>query len=150
MGREFARFFIVGIVATVIHIGIYLALNKAFLLTEESRLALTLTYAVGYVISFVFNYIISIKWTFKTSGNLSKGIGFAFSHAVNALLHILLLNLFAGLKVGHLLVWWVKSCCPGISDVVPQFSQPESLLPLPVYVIVVPVNFVMVRYFLKK
>jgi len=150
MGREFVRFFIVGIVATVIHIGIYLLLNKTFSLTEETQLALTCTYVAGYVISFVFNYIISLKWTFQTSGNLSKGIGFAFSHAVNALLHILLLNLFAGLKVGHLLVWWVKVWCPGLSDVVPQFSQPESLLPLPVYVIVVPVNFVMVRYFLKK
>lgn len=150
MGREFVRFFIVGIVATVIHIGIYLLLNKTFSLTEDNQLALTCTYVAGYVISFVFNYIISLKWTFQTSGNLSKGIGFAFSHAVNALLHILLLNLFAGLKVGHLLVWWVKVCCPGLSDVVPQFSQPESLLPLPVYVIVVPVNFVMVRYFLKK
>ena len=150
MCREFVRFFIVGIVATVIHIGIYLALNKAFLLTDESRFALTLTYAVGYAISFVFNYIISIKWTFKTTGNLSKGIGFAFSHAINAFLHILLLNIFACLRVGHLLVWIVAGCCSYLTEIVPQLSRPESLLPLPVYVIVVPVNFVMVRYFLKK
>ena len=45
-----------------------------------------------------------------------------------------------------LLIWLV----PWLVELLPVLGHPESLLPLPVYVIVVPLNFLMVRYFLKR
>ena len=46
-----------------------------------------------------------------------------------------------------LLVIWLV---PWLVDWMPVLGRPESLLPLPVYVIVVPLNFLMVRYFLTR
>ena len=149
-GGEFARFFIVGVGATLVHLGVYLALNAAFGVSEQMPLALTLTYAAGYIISFVFNYLVSLKWTFRTEGSVKKGVGFAFSHAVNAGMHLLLLNVFRSCGLGSLLASLVACLFPWLVEWFPVLGQPESLLPLPVYVIVVPMNFLMVRYFLKR
>lgn len=45
-----------------------------------------------------------------------------------------------------LLIWLT----PWLVEWLPVLGRPESLLPLPVYVIVVPLNFIMVRYFVKR
>ena len=55
-----------------------------------------------------------------------KGIGFGISHFVNYLLHIGLLSLF---------IW---------------IGVPERWAPLPVFALVVPVNFLLVRFVLKS
>ena len=149
-GGEFARFFVVGVGATLVHLGVYLALNAVFGVSEQMPLALTLTYAAGYIISFVFNYLVSLKWTFRTEGSVKKGVGFAFSHAVNAGMHLLLLNVFRACGLGALLASVVAYLFPWLVAWLPVLGQPESLLPMPVYVIVVPLNFLMVRYFLKR
>lgn len=145
---QFARFFVVGIAATLLHWGSYIGLNRLFGLTETDTLALNITYATGYLLSFIGNYIASLKWTFKTKGSVSKGLGFIFSHAVNAGLHLGLLNLFLHLRVGQGIVSTLNTCTPWLTSQFPILNKPDTLLPLPVFIIVVPVNFLLVRFFL--
>lgn len=149
-GGEFCRFFVVGVGATLLHLAVYMLLNCLFDLSEQDALGITLTYAAGYAVSFVANYVVSLRWTFRTRGSVGKGLGFAFSHLVNAGLHLLLLNLFRSLGAGDALSMLLIWLMPWLVDMLPVLGRPESLLPLPVYLIVVPVNFLMVRYFLKR
>lgn len=79
----------------------------------------------GYILSFIANYYLSKYFTFKTNPDIKKGIGFTISHAINYGLHIILFNGF------------IRA---GIS---------QSLAPLFVYAIVIPVNFMLVRLALK-
>lgn len=85
-----------------------------------------IAYTIGYGISFVLNFYLSNVFTFNTKPSFKKGLGFGLSHLVNYLLHIGLLSLF---------IW---------SDV------PERWAPLPVFVLVVPINFFLVRFVLKS
>lgn len=81
---------------------------------------------VGYVVSFCFNFIASTKFTFRVETNARHGAGFALSHLVNYLLQTLFLSLF---------LW---------------LGLEKRIALLPVFCICVPVNFVLVRFFLKK
>ncbi len=150
LGPEFVRFFVVGIAATLVHLLVYWLLNALFSLSEVDEAALNATYTAGYVVSFVGNYILSLKWTFRTKGSVGKGAGFAFSHLVNYGLHMGLLNLFLHLGVGGAMVSAISFCTPWLVSAFPVLGDPAALLPLPVYVIVVPVNFLLVRFFLKR
>lgn len=150
VGGEFSRFFVVGVAATLVHLAVYVGLNDVFGVSEATPLALTLTYAAGYLVSFVFNYLVSLRWTFRTQGSVKKGVGFAFSHAVNAGLHLLLLNAFRALGLGRAMASLLVFLCPWLVACCPVLGQAETLLPFPVYVVVVPLNFLMVRFFLKK
>ncbi len=150
LGPEFARFFVVGIAATLVHLLVYWLLNALFSLTEADEVALSATYTVGYAVSFVGNYILSLKWTFRTRGSVSKGAGFAFSHLVNYGLHMALLHAFLLLGAGGAMVSLFAFCTPWLVQLLPVLADPAALLPLPVYVIVVPVNFLLVRFFLKR
>ncbi len=150
LGPEFVRFFVVGVAATLVHLLVYWLLNALFGLTEVDRAALNLTYSAAYVVSFVGNYVLSLRWTFRTKGSVGKGAGFAFSHLVNYGLHMGLLNLFLRFGVGGALVSAVAFCTPWLVAAFPVLGDPAALLPLPVYVIVVPVNFLLVRFFLKR
>ena len=115
--REAIRFCIVGVLATIVHYGIYLLL-KGFI-------NVSVAYTIGYVISFIGNFILTNVYTFKTQATTKKGIGFVICHVINYLLHIGLLNVF---------IW---------------MGVPSSLAPIPVYCIVVPVNFLLVRKVVK-
>ncbi len=148
MGGQFARFFVVGIAATLVHLVVYIALNHLFGLSEENKLALTITYSIGYIVSFIGNYILSLKWTFRTEGSVKKGLGFAFSHAVNYGMHIGLLNLFLYLGVGGLMVRCLQAVVPWLVEMFPILGHGEDIVPFAVYVVVVPVNFLLVRFFL--
>ena len=147
-GGQFARFFVVGGAATVVHWGVYVLLNRLFSLEEADKLALTVTYSIGYAVSFIGNYIASLKWTFRTSGSVQKGLGFAFSHAVNYGMHIGLLNLFLYLGVGALMVRCLQAVVPQLVEAFPLLGRGEDIVPFAVYVVVVPVNFLLVRFFL--
>lgn len=81
---------------------------------------------VGYAISFVFNFIASTRFTFRVKASASRGAGFALSHVVNYLLQMATLNLFLWLGVA------------------------KQWAPIPMFCICVPVNFILVRHFLKK
>ena len=115
---EVVRFGIVGVLATLLQYAIYTVL----LLWCSPSLSMT----VGYILSFIFNFIASTRFTFKVETNASHGVGFALSHVVNYLLQMATLNFFL----------WI-----GVS---------KTLAPIPMFCICVPVNFVLVRFFLKK
>ena len=116
--REFVRFGIVGVLATIIHYGVYLLLNR--------WIEVNIAYTIGYVVSLCCNLWLTAHFTFKTSVTSKRTVGFAVSHGVNYLLHILFLNLFL----------WI-----GVT---------EKWAPLPVYCIVFPINFLLVRTVFKK
>lgn len=149
-GEQFIRFFVVGVGATLIHWGAYVLLNLLFQLTEGQTLALSCTYAAGYIISFIANYLLSVKWTFRTEGSVSKSIGFAFSHLINFTMHLGLLNLFMWMHAGDLMVSSLQYCTPWLLELIPALNNPSTLLPLPVFFIVVPINFLLVRFFLTR
>ena len=115
--REAIRFCIVGVLATIVHYGIYLLLKGV--------INVSVAYTIGYVISFIGNFVLTNVYTFKTQATAKKGIGFVICHVVNYLLHIGLLNVF---------IW---------------MGVPSSIAPIPVYCIVVPVNFLLVRKVVK-
>ena len=115
---EVVRFGIVGVLATLLQYAIYTVL----LLWCSPSLSMT----VGYILSFIFNFIASTRFTFKVETNARHGAGFALSHVVNYLLQMTTLNFFL----------WI-----GVS---------KTLAPIPMFCICVPVNFVLVRFFLKK
>lgn len=85
-----------------------------------------LAYTMGYVLSFCVNYILTNYFTFHTRPNAKNGIGFMLSHAINYGLHIGLLELFLYL---------------GLSN---------EWAPIPVFAIVIPVNFLLLRFVFTK
>lgn len=86
----------------------------------------SLAMTVAYVVSFAFNFYASTRYTFKVKASVGHGAGFALSHAVNYILQMWVLNVA---------IW------AGID---------ERLAPIPMFAVCVPVNFVLVRYFLKR
>lgn len=83
---EFARFFIVGVTAAIIHYVIYFILyhwiNTSF------------AYTVGYVLSWFCNLYLTSKFTFHRRATLKKSAGFAGAHVINYCMHIVLLQFF--------------------------------------------------------
>ncbi len=116
--REFIRFCIVGVIATGIHYGLYLLFSQ--------WIEVNISYTIGYVLSFVVNFLLTNYFTFKTNPNAKRGMGFALSHFVNYCLHMLLLNVVLFLGI------------------------PKALAPIPVYMVVIPVNFFLIRFFFNK
>ena len=84
-----------------------------------------LAYAAGCAVSLVFNFYASNLYTFRTRPTVSGALKFAGSHGVNFLLHLLLLNLYVAIGVS------------------------ERLAPVFIYVIAIPVTFLLVRRSLK-
>ncbi len=126
---EVIRFGIVGGTATLIQYGVYgllLWLGGDRLSESLHRLWPTMAMTVGYVVSFVFNFFASTRFTFRVKANARRGAGFALSHAVNYVLQMLTLNFF---------LW------TGI---------PRAWAPVPMFCVCVPVNFLLVRFFLKR
>lgn len=93
-----------------------------FLLWLMPALANTL----AYLVSFAFNYIASTRFTFRVKATTKRGMGFALSHLVNYTMQTLLLQVF--LFVG----------------------MPKQWVLIPVFCVCVPVNFLLVRFFLRK
>ena len=122
--HEFLRFCFVGVLATGIHYGIYLLLIKTISL--EGKFWINAAYLVGFIISWLCNLWMTAKITFKTHISLKRGVGFAVTHGINYLLHVLFLNIFLAL---------------GIT---------EQIAPIPVYCCVVPINFILVRTVFKS
>lgn len=89
-------------------------------------LAPTIAMTIGYAISFAFNFIASTRYTFRVKASAKHGAGFALSHAVNYVLQMATLNVFIWLGI------------------------PKQWAPIPMFGVCVPVNFVLVRFFLKK
>ena len=83
-------------------------------------------YSLGYVFSLCCNLLLTSFFTFHKRITWRRTVGFLASHGVNYVLHIVFLNLFLG------------------------FGVAERWAPVPVYCIVVPINFVLVRTAFKK
>ena len=126
---ELVRFGIVGSIAVVLQYGTYLAimplLMKLVPTLDDHTLATTANTA-AYIVSFIFNFIASTRYTFKVKANAKRGAGFTLSHIVNYALQTLILNLFVGMGLEK------------------QWAM------IPTLCICVPTNFVLVRLFLKR
>lgn len=115
---EIIRFGIVGVIATALHYGIYWLLQHI--------INVNVAYTVGYFLSFVVNYLLSAKFTFKKKKSVKNGFGFGSAHLFNYFLQLGLLNLFIWLGVD------------------------KTLAPVPVYCIAIPTNFLIVRFVFRK
>ena len=126
---EVIRFGIVGITATLLQYLIYrLLLRLAIHLDVEAgtHTLSTVAMTIGYVVSFIYNFIASTRFTFRVKANARRGAGFLFSHVVNYSLQMLTLNLFLFLGIG------------------------KQWAPIPMFCVCVPINFLLVRFFLKR
>lgn len=122
--REFVRFSIIGVVATLIHYGIYYAIIKG--LAIEKELWINVAYTIGFVVSWCCNLWLTAHFTFKTTVSMKRGVGFAVSHGINYLLHLGFLNLFLWMGISATVAPWLVFCC------------------------VIPINFILVRTVFKK
>ena len=86
----------------------------------------SLAFFLGYVIAVVVNYILTTSFTFKVKATKKNGLGFIVSNIINFTLSEVFLNLFISL---------------GIS---------KQLAPIPMYAVCLPINFLVVRYVMKK
>ena len=128
---EVVRFAIVGGIATVLQYVIYLAAmpllaNLIPALGNSDHTLATVANTLAYILSFIFNFIASTRYTFKVKANAKRGAGFTFSHIVNYSMQTLVLNLFVGLGLA------------------------KQMAMIPTLCICIPVNFLLVRFFLKK
>lgn len=115
---EIVRFIIVGSSAAAIQYSTYLQL----ICWLQPLIANT----IAYLVSFIFNYIASTRYTFRVKSTTKRGAGFVFSHIINYLLQSGFLKLFL----------WLG------------FSKQIALIPM--FAICVPINFLLVRFFLHK
>lgn len=83
-------------------------------------------YTIGWIVSLTVNMFLTAHFTFRSSITLWRAGGFIASHVVNYLLHISLFNFFLWCGVG------------------------QKWAPLCVFCIVIPVNFILVRFVFKK
>ena len=111
---QFVRFGVVGTVSSAIHYGVYCLV----LLVANANISFTAGYAVG----FICNYFLTTFFTFRSKPSSRNAVGFGFSHLINYLLEIGLLNLFLGIGAG------------------------ELLAPILVMIIVVPINFLILHF----
>ena len=89
-------------------------------------LSATVANTAGYLVSFACNFILTTLFTFRVRPDRRKAAGFALSHVVNWTLQSLCLNVFLWLGV------------------------PKEWAPLPMFAVCVPVNFLLVRFFVKR
>lgn len=89
-------------------------------------LFVTIAYSIGYAVSFICNFLLTSFFTFRKRATVKKGLGFGVAHGVNYLLHVLFLHFFL----------WI-----GVS---------KSMAPIPVFAMVIPINFLLVRFVFKK
>ena len=112
------RFGIVGVAATAIQAVLYQVL--------VGWLRAELANSIAYVVSFIFNYVASTRFTFRVKSSARRGAGFLLSHLINFTLQTLILHL--SIRLGLTERWAM----------------------VPMFVITVPVNFLLVRFFLTR
>ena len=91
----------------------------------QKFIQVNVAYTLGYVLSFVANFYLTAYFTFGQPPSWKKAFGFG-AHLTNYLINIGLLNRF--LRLG--------------------FSRPVA--PIPVFLIAIPVNFLLVRFVFKQ
>ncbi|MBO5749170.1 MAG: GtrA family protein [Muribaculaceae bacterium] len=116
---EIIRFGIVGGFASLLQFSIYLVFVDIVELSPE------LSSIVSYIISLVFNFILSHYFTFQSKPNAKKGFGFVASHLINMGMQTGLVSIFTPLTG-------------------------DSLAMLPAMAICIPCNYLMVRFALTN
>ncbi len=116
---EIIRFGLVGGLATVVQYGLYVVFVHAVGTTP------VVSTLISYAISFILNFFLSNYFTFHSSPNALKGLGFTLSHLINMGMQVGLVAIFKGI-VG------------------------PTLALLPALAICIPVNYLMVRFALTS
>ena len=117
LNSEPIRFCIVGTIATIIHYGLYLPLSSFLKLNAAS--------SIGFIVSFICNFLLSNYYTFHTRPTWKRAIRFSGSHVVNYIMQISFFNLFL------------------------FFGVSKAYAPMPVWAVIMPINFLLVRFALK-
>ena len=117
---EVLRFAITGTLVTFILYAVYLPLS--FIMPNSVGIA----YTVGFVISFITNFLLSNYYTFRTKPTFDRAILFCIVQFINYMLQILCFKFFILLGVSN--VW----------------------APVPVWVFIFPINFLLMRVALKS
>ena len=117
---EVLRFAITGTLVTFILYAVYLPLS--FIMTNSVGIA----YTIGFVISFITNFLLSNYYTFRTKPTFDRAILFCIVQFINYMLQILCFKFFILLGVSN--VW----------------------APVPVWVFIFPINFLLMRVALKS
>ena len=112
---EIIRFGMVGGLATLIQYGVYVVFVKAV------NVPAVPSQLISYAISFVFNYVLTSRFTFHKKANARNGAAFILSHLINM-----------GLQAGRVAI------CKRL------VGNPLSLLPA--LAICIPVNYLLVRF----
>ena len=122
--EQIMRFGIVGVIAFVIDYAVLL------LLTEVAGIHYLLSSAVAFLVSVIFNYILSITFVFETDKSKSKGAQFSLFAVMSA----------GGLGINQLMMWLV-------SDVM---FVPYQLSKFLATAVVMVYNFVTRKLFLER
>lgn len=115
--KDFWRFFRFGITGTICSVIHYGVYCLCLLFTT-----INIAYSVGYGVGLVCNYGLTTYFTFNGKPSKGNAVGFVGTHIVNYLLEIGLFNLFLWTGAGK----WLS--------------------PILVMIVVVPVNFLLLRY----
>ena len=102
------------------------AIHYGIYLLCQLIMPVNIAYSLGWITSLVLNFYLSSRFTFRQNMSAVKAGGFITAHIINYLMHIGLFNLFL----------WV-----GIN---------QTIAPLLVFCIVVPINFILVRFVFNK
>lgn len=102
------------------------ALHYGIYLLLQRLINVNIAYTLGYALSFIANFYLTAYFTFGKKPSWGKAFGFGGAHLFNYLLHIGLLNIF---------LW---------------LGLPKPFAPVPVFIIAIPVNFLLVRFVFKR
>ena len=105
---------------------IAVAIHYGLYLILNQWIAVNLAYTIGYVLSVCFHWWMTFRFAFQEEITVKRTGGYLLCNGVNYVLHMIFLNTFLWLGV------------------------PEQWAPIPVYCIVVPINFLLVRTVMKK
>ena len=122
--EQIMRFGIVGVIAFVIDYGVLLVL------TEVAGVHYLISSAIAFLVSVIFNYIMSVTFVFETDKNRSKGAEFGLFAIMSA----------GGLGINQLMMWL-------LSDLM---FIPYQLSKILTTAVVMVYNFVTRKLFLER
>ena len=142
---EIIRFGIVGVIATALHYGIYWLL--------QSVIDVNVAYTIGYFLSFVVNYLLSAKFTFRKKKSVKNGFGFGglslfMMQQVAPGKHQMAHYAFAsgimnfGVMIPGMLSGWV---CESLGT---WFDKPGGYEPFFIFVLIATIPAFLITYFL--
>ena len=122
--EQIARFGVVGVIAFVIDYGVLLALTELF------HVHYLVSSAVAFLVSVIFNYILSIAFVFETDKSRGKGAEFVLFALMSA----------GGLGINQAMMWLLTD----VGAVAYQLSKLVATAVVMVY------NFVTRKLFLER